>query len=422
MTSRLAAAALLVYALLGAHQAAAQAFQRRQPESPLQLAVVQAPTSLADSVLLTVFARIPLERLVFLAQDDGFRAAYELSVFAVAEDKMVRGTRIWKESVIRTAYKDTQAEDEYHTSQASFVLPAGKYEIVANLWDKDSSQRYTAREQIEVLDYPLGELALGDAVLISGIERLPGQRDRLIPYLDNLVSDEADSFRVYLVVRNPSEDSTRAEVTYVLEAEKKDTLSDTTGHLMLSAGLSTHVIPFAASELKKSNQTLTIRLQVDSLMAERTVTIRKEWTGLASSIDDLDLAIRQTRYLASRQQLQKMRSSKGEAQREALMKFWQELDPSPGTPRNELMDEYYRRVAYADAHYRSFQPGWQTDLGMVYIIYGQPDDIERHPFDVRQKPYQIWFYYGKGWRFVFVDVNLFGDYRLTTPLYPTRTY
>ncbi|MCK4723767.1 MAG: GWxTD domain-containing protein, partial [Dehalococcoidia bacterium] len=67
-------------------------------------------------------------------------------------------------------------------------------------------------------------------------------------------------------------------------------------------------------------------------------------------------------------------------------------------------------------------PGWESDMGMVYIIYGQPDDIERHPFDIDRKPYQIWFYYSKGWRFVFMDVNMLGDYRLVTPLYPSGSF
>ncbi|MBA7483939.1 hypothetical protein ES707_19456 [subsurface metagenome] len=86
------------------------------------------------------------------------------------------------------------------------------------------------------------------------------------------------------------------------------------------------------------------------------------------------------------------------------------------------MDEYYGRVAYANTYFRSMQPGWETDMGMVYVIYGPPDEIDRHPFDVNQKPYQVWFYYNKGWRFVFVDANMLGDYRLVTPLYPTRSY
>ncbi|MFC1548292.1 GWxTD domain-containing protein, partial [Candidatus Neomarinimicrobiota bacterium] len=89
---------------------------------------------------------------------------------------------------------------------------------------------------------------------------------------------------------------------------------------------------------------------------------------------------------------------------------------------NEVMDEYYRRVAYSDTHFKSYQAGWETDLGMVYIIYGPPDDIERYPFELDSKPYQIWYYYEQHWRFVFVDQNMFGDYRLITPLYPGRSF
>ncbi len=59
-----------------------------------------------------------------------------------------------------------------------------------------------------------------------------------------------------------------------------------------------------------------------------------------------------------------------------LQGFWQKLDPTSGTPENEVKDEYYRRWAYANEHFADYREGWKTDRGRVYIIYGPPDDID----------------------------------------------
>jgi GWxTD domain-containing protein len=56
--------------------------------------------------------------------------------------------------------------------------------------------------------------------------------------------------------------------------------------------------------------------------------------------------------------------------------FWKELDPTPGTPENELRNEYYKRYYYANANLsEGGTAGWHTDRGRVFIIYGPPDEI-----------------------------------------------
>jgi GWxTD domain-containing protein len=99
------------------------------------------------------------------------------------------------------------------------------------------------------------------------------------------------------------------------------------------------------------------------------------------------------------------------------MEFWKARDPNPNTPRNEKMEEHYARVEFANKHFKHYLDGWRTDMGMVYIIFGPPNNVERHPFDIDAKPYEIWSYYELNHQFIFVDQTGFGDYRLTTPIW-----
>jgi GWxTD domain-containing protein len=62
-----------------------------------------------------------------------------------------------------------------------------------------------------------------------------------------------------------------------------------------------------------------------------------------------------------------------------IEQFWRRRDPDPRTPGNEFKEEHYRRIAYANQHYRSAQAGWKTDRGRIYIIHGAPDEIDAAP-------------------------------------------
>ena len=80
------------------------------------------------------------------------------------------------------------------------------------------------------------------------------------------------------------------------------------------------------------------------------------------------------------------------------------------------MEEYFQRVEYVNEHFSGWQPGWETDRGMIYILFGPPDEIQRtNPSAGNSTIYQIWNYLKVSKQFVFRDQNGFGDYRLDTP-------
>ena len=51
-----------------------------------------------------------------------------------------------------------------------------------------------------------------------------------------------------------------------------------------------------------------------------------------------------------------------------------------------LMRNYFRRVELANRYFTSYKEGWKTDRGMIYIIFGKPDEVYR--FNDRE----IWNY------------------------------
>jgi len=123
--------------------------------------------------------------------------------------------------------------------------------------------------------------------------------------------------------------------------------------------------------------------------------------------------------------------SKEEEREHFIEGFWQRRDPTPDTAENEFKDEHYRRIAYANEHFAAGIPGWKTDRGKIYIMYGPADEIESHPAggsyqrpmeegggETSTFPFEQWRYRyleGIGQEVIveFVDNCMCGDYHMT---------
>src|SRR5580700_2015527 len=68
-----------------------------------------------------------------------------------------------------------------------------------------------------------------------------------------------------------------------------------------------------------------------------------------------------------------------EEREQFIEQFWLRRSTNPDLPDNDFKEEHYRRIAYANEHFASGIPGWKTDRGRIYIIWGAPDEIESHP-------------------------------------------
>ena len=83
------------------------------------------------------------------------------------------------------------------------------------------------------------------------------------------------------------------------------------------------------------------------------------------------------KYILQNDERSKLKKKSKNDKEELFYSLWKERDPTPNTERNELMEEYYERVSYVNEHFDGWQPGWETDRGMIYILFGPPDEIQR---------------------------------------------
>ncbi len=120
------------------------------------------------------------------------------------------------------------------------------------------------------------------------------------------------------------------------------------------------------------------------------------------------------RPIATREEISALESALPGEREAAWDVFWKSRDPDPSTPRNEYREEYFRRFRFANQHFGTpLSPGWKSDRGRIYLRHGEPDRVDRFEMSAEQPAREIWHYYTPSRRFVFVDRDGLGDYRLT---------
>ena len=123
--------------------------------------------------------------------------------------------------------------------------------------------------------------------------------------------------------------------------------------------------------------------------------------------------------------------STSEEREQFIEQFWLRRSSNPDLPENDFKEEHYRRIAYANEHFASGIPGWKTDRGRIYIIWGPADEVDSHPtggtYDRPMEegggstttyPWESWRYrylegLGNNVILEFVDPSGSGEYHLT---------
>jgi GWxTD domain-containing protein len=137
-------------------------------------------------------------------------------------------------------------------------------------------------------------------------------------------------------------------------------------------------------------------------------------------------------YIISDQERAAFKQLSNDEERDNFIEaFWQRRDPTPDTEENEYKEEHYRRIAYANEHFAAGIPGWKSDRGRMYIMYGPADEIDSHPSggsferpmeegggETSTFPFEDWRYRyieGIGQEVIieFVDTCMCGDYHMT---------
>ncbi len=325
---------------------------------------------------------------------DTFQAKIKVMIELSSLELLTPIRNIEEVTIKTTDFQQTISKNLYYSSNFSLKIPAKKYKVTFTILDEIRNKEFSFKP----FDIDLKDTSNFELLFIResdlGIISLPEMKNKFYNFLPFssekflLILPEGDEFRE-IKIHNRF-------VNYKLSRKE-------------NTGLRFSIFSLDTLDLIEGIYQLKL---ADEKSKPKSFEVR--WIDKPEYLNNFDKAISIMSYLfENKNPLAKYHPDKDEL-RKKFYEMWKKFDPTPSTPFNELMAEFYRRADYSLLEFKSVsQPdGALTDRGKIYILYGPPTKIERS-FSKDGRPIEVWTYnVNRQIKFTFFDENKNGNYIL----------
>jgi GWxTD domain-containing protein len=368
-----------------------------------------------------MYIQIPYPEIKFVKEEEHYAGRFEILATMLSQEKQ----QLWQKSqLVELNLKDfsqTISNRFFSLKQFSTDIAPGKYELLVQVTDQESKKVEAIKRSIVVKDFGNDTLALSDVMMVRRMT-VDGTRKNIVPNFTGMISKEQTSLYLFFEIYNRAQlDSVKLICKFinskhevVAQRTKSELLAGIRTQMVwqidtLSIPPEQYLLVVEAAGTSKTDSSKSFRASVPRICIVRM-------KNMPLIITDIDKATEELQYIAKGSEIDYIReAATPEEKQKRFLEFWAKRNPNSKEPNNELMEEYYSRIEYANKNFGSYSEGWKTDRGMVLIQFGPPQNIERHPFDSDNRPFEIWYYYNQNREFIFVDETGFGDYRLRYP-------
>lgn len=408
--------------------------QAQKPPAPMRVDVDYARFRGDEAnAYVEVYYSFPQNSLTYKNDAEGFTGEIEVTVTVVAKDSLYFAERV----KIPHHVKELADNPMNLVSNSKMMLRPGAYTLKVLAVDvHDPARRDSAQMKMAVTLPPEEHVVLSDIEFASNIVK--GKQGSafykntldVIPNADGVYSSTQKCFyyaEAYNLLRGDDKSDLKLKVA-VYNAIGKEVISRERPRRR-SAESTVLVDNLDIADLRTGRYTLVLSLHDSARIltsSSKKFYVYNAALGIDSSLLKLDPAIslsvfstmeepeldREFKWLKWQAEPAESEQYEGlhgvVAKRKFLADFWSKRPLG-------LRDTYLKRVAYANRTFAVLnREGYRTDRGRVYIVYGPPDDIERHPNQADTRPYEIWYFNNiqGGVQFVFVLRQDGGDYEL----------
>ncbi len=356
-----------------------------------------------DSVKAMVGLSIENRALVFQREGQGFVARYRVEISFQQPGRP--SVEVGRDEEVRVAsFRETMRNDESILFQQVFHLLPGPYHVIVSLRDRASpaqnraegdfvapvfgpattsapllvyqvTGREEAGQQLAVVLNPRGTVAYGGDTLLAYVEGYGFSRQQDVPF--EIVNDQ-DSVVYQGALRFQGVRPVESQIIRLAPD------SQPLGELRVRVGVAPH-----------QRETSAI------------VSFSQAWV-----VTNYDEMLSLLRYFGHDNLLSGLRKAAPADRPKLWREFWVATDPNRSTPENEALDNYFQRIAIANARFRDEGvSGWRTDRGEVLISLGDPDEVyDASP--TSQGRVIRWVYANLRLTLFFQDESGFGRFRL----------
>ncbi|MDP6500157.1 MAG: GWxTD domain-containing protein [Candidatus Marinimicrobia bacterium] len=382
------------------------------------LIVSPQASSERGKIELNTHVMIPSFSLQFVKENGGFVSSFEARISLLDEDGKQIDHKSIQETLNAQDYLETVSKSNWYFIEHDFLVIPGKYTIVSEVLDIDTRNSGVREKKVDFTKYKDGLNLFPPLVLVKYTGSWQGD-EKLMASYQNEITFEQSFVPIYITGNVSAGDYS---IKLDLKSTDGESISSIDTVFTNSEKFFNHQLNLPVNNMQGLRAKLYVELEQEGKSEKQSIELKIKRPGVSSHIRDVEEAMDQMRYILTSNERSKFSKVKKNDREELFYTFWKERDPTPETAINELMEQYYSRVRYANEHFTSFTPGWRTDMGMIYILFGPPDDIERIFMSSDRNANQTWHYYRINRSFTFYDQNGFGDYRLTTPYITGRAW
>ncbi len=383
-------------------------------------------------------------------EDKGFKGEFFVNASILKDDSLFSQKVMKNINHVDSLSEITGANRLF--AQNSFALPSGEFKLKLVVFDfNDKTQIDSTIIPITIKNYAKNSLALSDIQCATLIKQDTGQSTfnkngfLIYPNPSRVYGISSPLLYTYSEIYNlvPSTlDSTnKYSVTYKILNNDNQVVKDFTPKIKTKPGtsavevnginvvtlvsgpynLNIEIKDFETGNITSSNLKFYVFRQGDYEKKSDLAAQTQNKVGSAGidahkyntmSEDQLDQEYEWVLYICQKEEKETFKTLNEDGKRIFLKEFWSKRDPTPGTPINEYKKDYLNRVEFANRRFKgNFKDGYKTDRGRVMLIYGQPDEVERHQYSSENRTYEVWYYHALqgGVSFIFVDKREMGD-------------
>ncbi|MBU2445439.1 MAG: GWxTD domain-containing protein [Bacteroidetes bacterium] len=325
---------------------------------------------------------------------DTFKANVQVQLEIMNERDFVINRQVLEVNLSCTTYEQTIAKDLFYENKFSLLLP--KEKLKARLSLNDMNRNFELK--IPVINY-----SLTDKVTISPI--FIQENDVRLIFSDSILSRFSNSFlfssekMVLVLPFNPE-----TKKIFVESGNKQIEVERINSY-------STDFSLFDLDTLGLNEGDYFIKYNPGS---KDKIPFKVIWYDKPEYLKNVSAAIKLAEYIFDGEFTKGITSYSDESRYKELFQAWKRFDPTPNTPFNELMSEFYQRADYASISFKSLQvpDGALSDRGKIYMLYGTPKSIDRS-FNPQGKAVEIWKYEGQiNHQFIFIDEEKNGNLKI----------
>lgn len=363
-----------------------------------------------DSSGETVFLlsyRIPVTKLIFIKKNENrFESGINVSFNFKEKEKIKRFFN--HQEIDFDNFNDTQNSNNFLEGFVKFFLPDGIYslQIELSIYNVESPFFLDAgKVKINSNDYsgPLILKKYSDSFnLINQSGTIPfGENGIFVVFIEKQNRKTTD-----LIIK-------QKEFNLVISPQMLDSITIKLPDLLNTSMLRFSKKDYSISLFELKTENLSddlITIKNDGLKYEDTLKV--SWYNKPLSLSNRESALLAMSMIFNESSIKSLEEADEDNFFIELENFWKEKDLTPETKFNETMNAFFKRADVATRRFKTADGGngIKTDRGMVFLKYGEPDEIRRNYSNKLAS--EIWYYNDLKLVFRFKDISGLGKFQL----------